>query len=348
MASSNTFRAALRDGERYWAWKLALRVIAIVFALVSVGCLAWASSPVNEFFSENFYLIPWEFIPLGASIIWNFANVVVLFVRKRPMHPGANVGMDLVLWLGLIVTSLFAIIAAIQEVQWTADNYDSVEVNSLNYIQLPNGTYGYVDGHYTEAPNGTEYFVTGNSSDPVACGGYDSCAQQFQIMNEHHTLGIVEAVGVAFSFAVLLLHFALFVWACIDTHQRRSGKLDKRAHRIAQNIIAEMTERGVLPQPQERQQEEGLLAHDGNAQRDTSVGPSRMSESRDRYTLPMQGKDPYNQAQSATAADQEEVVVLPSLPPRLAQMTGALEVDEIDPAPARYTQALRDDRDLYE
>ena len=118
------------------------------------------------------------------------------------MHPGANVGMDLVLWLGLIVTSGFAIVAAIGEIQWTPDEY-SYEVNSLNYIQLPNGTYGYVDGHYTEAPNGTEYFVTGNSSDPVTCGGYESCAQEYTIMNEHHTLGIVLAVGVAFSFAVM-------------------------------------------------------------------------------------------------------------------------------------------------
>jgi len=347
MASGNSFRAALHDGERYWAWKLALRVTSIVFALISVGCIAWALSPVNEF-SDYFYVIPWELIPLGISIIWNVANIIVLFVRKRPIHPGANVGMDLVLWLGLIVTSLFAIIAVIEEVQWTADNYDSSEVNSLNYIQLPNGTYGYIDGHYAEAPNGTEYFVTGNSSDPIACGGYDSCAEQYQVVNAHHRLGIVEAIGVAFGFAVLLLHFILFVRACIDTHKRRSGKLDKRAQRIAQNIVAEMTERGVLPQPQERQQEEGLLAHDGNAQRDALGSSSRASESRDPYTLPVHGENPYDQAQSASAAEQEEVMILPSVPRRVADMTGALQVDEIHPVPAHHNQAPHDHHDLYE
>ncbi|MCJ1432156.1 hypothetical protein MMC27_001512 [Xylographa pallens] len=275
--------------------------------------------------------------------------MIVLLSRKRPLHPGANVGMDLVLWLGLIVTSSFAIIAAIGEIQWTAEDYGYDEVNSLTYIQLPNGTYGYVDGHYTEAPNGTEYFVTGNSSDAVACGGYESCAQEYQIMNQHHTLGMVLVVGVAFSFAVMLLHFALFVWACVDTHKRRSGKLDKRAQKIAQNIIAEMVERGVLPQPRERQQEEGLLAHDGNAGRDPSVEPSRVSESRDLHVLPTQGENPYNdEVQPAGAADQEENVVHSSLPPRLPQMSGALEVDEIHPASTLYHDALRKDRELYE
>ncbi|MCJ1284317.1 hypothetical protein MMC26_003648 [Xylographa opegraphella] len=256
--------------------------------------------------------------------------------------------MDLVLWLALIITSSFAIIAAIGEVQYIGDEYDDVEVNSLHYLQLPNGTYGYLEGHYTETANGTEYFVTGNSSDPVACSGYGSCAQEDQVLSSHHKLGIVLAVGVAFSFAVMLLHFVLFVWACVDTHQRRRNSLDKRAQRIAQNIIAEMTERGVLPQPRERQQEEGLLAHDGNAGRDAWVEPSRMSESRDPYTLPTRGETPYNhQVESARAPPQEGEVASGPLPPVLPHMSGALEVDEIPPASAPYHDAIRDDRELY-
>ena len=134
----------------------------------------------------------------------------------------------------------------------------------------------------------------------------------------------------------------------MDTHKRRSGKLETRAQRIAQNIIAEMTERGVLPQPRERQQEEGLLADDGNAARDASVEPSRMSESRDPHTLPAEGVVTYDEVQPARAADPEGDVVLPSLPPRLPLMSGALEVDEIQPASALYHDALRDDRELYE
>ena len=43
------------------------------------------------------------------------------------------------------------------------------------------------------------------------------------------------------------LHFALFVWACVDTHKLRKSRVDDRAGRMAQAMIAEMTSRGVFP-----------------------------------------------------------------------------------------------------
>lgn len=69
MTSSNNFRAALHDGERFWAWKLALRVTTIVLALVAIGLLAWASSPLNQSFGHQFWLLPWEFIPVCYSLL---------------------------------------------------------------------------------------------------------------------------------------------------------------------------------------------------------------------------------------------------------------------------------------
>ena len=44
-----------------------------------------------------------------------------------------------------------------------------------------------------------------------------------------------------------ILHFVIFVWACIDTHHRNFNKMDRRAEIIAQRIIADMQERGVIP-----------------------------------------------------------------------------------------------------
>ena len=123
--------------------------------------------------------------------------------------------------------------------------------------------------------------------------------------------------------------------------------MEQRAQRLAQNIIAEMTERGVLPQPQERQQEEALLAHDANAERADSVGPSKTNESRDPNTQPIQGVDPYNQAQSAGTAAHEEVVILPAIPPRSSVIPKPTDPDEISYAPTPYVQALRD-HELYE
>ena len=57
------------------------------------------------------------------------------------------------------------------------------------------------------------------------------------------------------NFPCRIIHFTLFIFACIDTHRRRRNKTDVRANKIAQDIIAEMTQRGVLPAPQHQQQQ---------------------------------------------------------------------------------------------
>ena len=51
-------------------------------------------------------------------MIWNIANIAVLLKRTRAIHPGANVGCDLIIWLGfLAMGSLLAIGASL-----TVDN----------------------------------------------------------------------------------------------------------------------------------------------------------------------------------------------------------------------------------
>lgn len=52
------------------------------------------------------------------------------------MHPGANVGMDLVLWLGLIVTGVFAILPGIDNLS-RSDNlsYYSYESSRRGRLQ---------------------------------------------------------------------------------------------------------------------------------------------------------------------------------------------------------------------
>lgn len=112
------------------------------------------------------------------------------------MHPGANVGVDLLLWLALIMTGIIAMYAALSELQWSSWASDYSATNEYNYVQLPNGTYGYVDGHYVHALNGSSYYVTGNSADAILCDGFASCAEEDQFNSQHHRLGIIELVGV--------------------------------------------------------------------------------------------------------------------------------------------------------
>ena len=62
--------------------------------------------------SSSYILLPWQFIALGLSILWNTANITTLIARNRAIHPGANVACDLLLWLALLVTGFFATIGA--------------------------------------------------------------------------------------------------------------------------------------------------------------------------------------------------------------------------------------------
>ncbi|KAH6998362.1 hypothetical protein BKA56DRAFT_664955 [Ilyonectria sp. MPI-CAGE-AT-0026] len=97
-----------------WSTKLTLRIISIIFCIVIIGVAAsvavdWSLFPLVT-------LVP----PAGVAFIWNFSESICLCVRRghRGIHPGAVVGVDLILWLGyLVAIVIFAI--------WTgiADGY---------------------------------------------------------------------------------------------------------------------------------------------------------------------------------------------------------------------------------
>ena len=195
-------RALLTDihqNDPTYLWKIILRVLAIPLALVGIGSVAWAvrtgnnESIGNPYFYASYVMqLPWILIALGFSIIWNIVNIIVLLVRRKWIHPGANVGCDLVLWLALAVTGATA-------------NLGSVDY--LNYYQggyYGGGTVdvGYGGGTYA---NGTQFYYTANGSQVAYCGGVDGCsgAQQASVYtNEVTRMGVVIAVGCAFAYIV--------------------------------------------------------------------------------------------------------------------------------------------------
>lgn len=120
-------------------WKYILRSLAIILALISAGLIGWSlTHPVifpsttyayNDYYyyyywpyDNDIIFLPWEFIPLGLSILWNTANILVLLLRNRPIHPGANVACDLLLWLGFIVTGTFVTLGADTYFGWNSSN----------------------------------------------------------------------------------------------------------------------------------------------------------------------------------------------------------------------------------
>ena len=131
----------LHANDPTYLWNAIFRFLAILLSIIGIAATAWALthqihpssdndnnnnnisntsyyddydyySDGDDYYGDNFYELPWTFISLGFSTIWNITNLAVLFSRNKAIHPGANVGCDLVIWLALIVTGTFAAFGA--------------------------------------------------------------------------------------------------------------------------------------------------------------------------------------------------------------------------------------------
>ena len=233
-------------------WKLILRTSSVILAAIAIGLIAWAEihvvipildpnnidngTPDSLFYESQLggplygnsddLALPWEYISLGLSIAWSLTNIGVWFTPSRSgrgVHPGANVGCDLILWIILLLTGIFASAAAASYISSfgveQGDYYDTDAV-------LSNGT------HVTTLQNGTEVL------DPNQCAPFLNCGDVSAYNTAIYHKGVVIAVGVAFTFIVMLLHFALFISACRYTHARRYANSKRYAKAITDEATA--------------------------------------------------------------------------------------------------------------
>ena len=201
-------RTAIHANDPTYLWKLLLRVLAILFAAVAIGTIAWAitvqyngdndddtGDDIGDDGDTYFYngftiLLPWVIIALGLSVIWNTVNVVVLLARNRWIHPGANVGCDLLLWLGLGITGGMANTGAVS--LWYGFDYDGGYDDGSVDLGYGGGTF----------PNGTSYYNTANGTEVAYCGD-GSCGAQNTFNDLLQHVGIVVIVGCAFAYIVM-------------------------------------------------------------------------------------------------------------------------------------------------
>lgn len=200
-------RSAMYADDATFLWKAILRFLAILLAIVGIATTAWAmASHINSPSSDSddyqfddyfpdFSSLPWQYITLGLSILWNVANISVLLARNRGIHPGANVACDLLLWLGLLFTGGLANVGATNYLYYTANDDDSYD-DDLGY---GGGTYS--NGtQYQYTANGTMVPVTNVTSE---CGGFTTCAARDQYVSAIHHKGVVIAVGASMAFVIL-------------------------------------------------------------------------------------------------------------------------------------------------
>ncbi|ORY10982.1 hypothetical protein BCR34DRAFT_601736 [Clohesyomyces aquaticus] len=251
-----TYRERLDAGEQHWRWKSSLRAILIVIGLIGLGCMAWATKTAQQtnyaYELDDAYLVPWSLITFTLTIIWCVIVLLVLCLRQppRPVHPGVAVGLDLVLWLAYIPTAMFALIAYLNVTGFGSDGYISSYSSSGHYEQAPNGTW--VFEFSSNYPDSTRSCDGGRSSYWYGDNGFTSCAQEDAFVNalwqSKNYRANVEVVGVVCQFIALLLHFILFVWACVDTNRRNSRAVNKDAEKLAAEIVMNMVRSGAIIQ----------------------------------------------------------------------------------------------------
>ena len=253
-----TRREELKEGDRHWQWKIVFRAAAIIVGLIGIGCAAWIvahftsnSEATYSYYFDDEYTIPWTLITFVLSVVWSAVCIVTFFTRKptAPVHPGAQVGVDLVLWLGFLTTGLFAIVGTVSVGSWGSDGRIDYYSGDGYYVQ------GSDDVWTWHASQSSSYYGEDrpcNSSSRYS--SFSSCEEQDAFVNALWKQNVmrynIDLTVTVCQFLALLFHFILFVWACVDTHRRNSGSVSKDAEKLAAEIVMNMVNSGaIIPAP---------------------------------------------------------------------------------------------------
>jgi hypothetical protein len=262
-----TLNAKLNNADRYWKFKAALQAIAIITGLIGVGTIGWcvSTTPINDDLTYGYdeYWTLWpSLITFAVSIIWCAACILGLIVRKRPVHPGLRVSIDLLLWLGFLVTALFAMVSLMELLQWGEGGMNNYGYSSSygDYELQANGTWVWETSRSSSSDSDSDSTTSytrpcdRNSSSYSFSDTFSNCAEQDAYINKlwqakPHRAS-VETTGIVCQFFGLVLHFALFVWACVDCHRYNRSKISKDAEKMAANIVQTMITNGaIIPPP---------------------------------------------------------------------------------------------------
>ncbi|KAF2661575.1 hypothetical protein K491DRAFT_561286, partial [Lophiostoma macrostomum CBS 122681] len=251
-----TFVQKLKAGEQHCLWKLGLRAFTVIAAIIGIGCMAWGlSTPPRGDYRWSMD-DPWSLmgsvITFGITAIWCTVCVLVVLLRRthRPVHPGVAVGIDLVLWLAYIITAMFATFGVINLYAFGADGLINEYSSSGYYMLESNGTWVFNQTDYNSYYGNDRDCNKSSRYYQEYSDGFKSCAEEDAYVNQlwndkSHRVG-VETTGLACQYLCLLLHLALFIWACVDTSRRNRSKVSKDAEKLAANIVMNMVRSGAI------------------------------------------------------------------------------------------------------
>jgi len=80
----------------------------------------------------------------------------------------------------------------------------------------------------------------------LPCYPFTTCRAQSRYGNDVSNRVAVEIAGSAFQYLAVLLHFVLFVWACVDTHKRNRPGRGGQEGKLAEGIVADEEKHGLI------------------------------------------------------------------------------------------------------
>ncbi|KAI4190628.1 MAG: hypothetical protein L6R41_000639 [Letrouitia leprolyta] len=119
MASSVTKNQYQND--KRWVWKIVVRVIGIVIALVGMGCVAWILYKLRQWknihedgdYQADEFILPWLLFSLTLSLVYNAANILMVFSHhSNLLTRTATITCDLLLAVSLLASGIWLSLAA--------------------------------------------------------------------------------------------------------------------------------------------------------------------------------------------------------------------------------------------
>ncbi|CAJ2514178.1 Uu.00g022970.m01.CDS01 [Anthostomella pinea] len=183
-----------RMSQPYIATKLGLTVLSSVVAIIIIALASTFLSENGDANAISYYAFPIA----AAAIIWNTAELITYCVRlrkhaQRGIHPGAHVGLHLCFWIACV----FAVLLTV----------------SIYYSE--NSTIQDCENPSDDEDGGGYYGSSYHRS------SYSSYCDEYQPADYYKWIYLPTLRALIAMFALAtIIHFVLFVLACIDTHKR--------------------------------------------------------------------------------------------------------------------------------
>lgn len=232
VTSLKSASASLEHHDAKWRWKQIVRAVACFSSLIALGIFAWG---MTKHFIGWYPVIPVSpratyshaggrhrshltLMQFTLAIVYAFVTIPLTLWRGRPIHPGWNVAADLVLWLAMglaviLVTPFLAMYSIADSYDPEYYAYATSNIAGTVPVYRPAGTH----------PSNTAHIEIGAVSFG-AVAMYVPIALSNATPSERRgccCIFIHPDMAVANTVNDRILHFILFIAACVDTHRHR-------------------------------------------------------------------------------------------------------------------------------